>query len=278
MPEQRRYEWRVFPDCGQAALYHGRKQIGNWNHEQHGYFRLETINGQDTWTKDELPLGVVAPPATSVKVGESVKVSESKEETEFLAMDDTKNFGLDESKIAPNVTTLNGRQVAKPEAFEALAGGSKDFADSKLPFVVATLRTDLDRKKFLSDWERNPAYQAFRDRVRLQAFSTGDKQLLDRDGKPTWYAEPGIRIVEPDGKANIPEISRGSFDAGVLGPRLVAAIKKVDPNWKPPADDEKKKPVAPDDGSADEKPVGAIMLFLGIVCTGVLAIIKRGLS
>jgi hypothetical protein len=245
--ERPAYTWRPLADSGQSALYLGSKQIGNWNVEQHGYFRLTTVDGQDQWQKEALPLGVSPPPdPTGHKVSEA-KTTESEPGEEIaLAADSQNNYGLDESKITPNVTKLNGKPISKPEAFESLVGFGKEFADEKLPFIVATLANDAARRKFLADWKDHPAYTAFRDKFRLQAYVVGDKQLSDRNGKPLWYSDPGIRLIEPTGHVKVPEISKGHLDPDQLGPRLVAAVRKVDPNFKPPEDGKALPQVATD--------------------------------
>lgn len=157
------------------------------------------------------------------------------------------NFGLDLKQLGQPArkTTINGQEVSRDKAFEALVGG-------KLPDDKGLLRlTAIGPKEFtgkvLEDLARQPDLKG---KLLVQTYTPDAWQVKDAGFK---VSAPQVYLTQPNG---LVEYRDENYTAGPEG--LFAAIRKANPNYRPEND-------PGPGGQLNELVLAAILAGLGLL-------------
>lgn len=164
------------------------------------------------------------------------------------------NYGVDPSKRESG------------ERYTATSAEAQDFvvraqaaADGKSDRIYLTvIGTPEDRKAIVADWQSNPAFASWHDKVWFQEFSKGDWQVKDELGYEA-KGKPTVLVQRPGGGV----VLRATQYSG---PRpILAALRKADPGYRPSDDP---TPDGTDESAVSHRSilailaVGAVAFFL----------------
>lgn len=130
--------------------------------------------------------------------------------------------GLEWDKVAARETyTLDGRKIEPSDGKRLIEGDTMPLDGGKGFLVLTGVKQDQDRLR--RDWESAQALAPYRESLRLKLHDPSDPHLRDRDGKPLWYAQPGVYLLAADGRA------LGSLPGYVSAEDLAEGLKRAGP-------------------------------------------------
>ena len=239
------YQWQEFekPEKEWVKLTLGGVQVGAW-HRTEGYY-LPLVVGQ-FGPRCSPP---IAPPRQLVGQagkpcpsgccsGPSCPCQDGKRCSEpgcpclFQADARTPNFGVFTDQIKPGRITLNGREVSRQDAYEAIEGkGLPDFTGKQRITVIGT---QADRQRVLADLAKAP--EASKTVVKDYA---PDHWAVAQSGFKT-SGSPTIYLQAADGKVLH---RQDDYADGVKG--IVKALRRADPAYDPAKDPDLRRDPTP---------------------------------
>jgi hypothetical protein len=140
------------------------------------------------------------------------------------------NFGVDRTKIQPfNRYTINGREVARELAEQAVAGGTDTIPDDSGKLRLTVIGNDAERKAVLDDLTKNAALASVRDLLVVQDYPP--TSWAAQGAGFTTTGHPTIYLQKPDGTVLY---HRDDYQQGPEG--IVSAVRKADPKYDPSKD------------------------------------------
>lgn len=245
--------WKPVPgDPDQIALTCGNAQLGNYDYST-GVYR--ECRG-DTWgprqrppvdvparqlaEKKALPCG--KPECTCGCPGATCRCAVQAQAVEQLP--EYMTHGVDRTRLARvEMITLNGQEVNRADAFEALAGAGETLPEDKdKPYLIAV----FDAATLAKAKTDTQALTGFR----RQFYQPDAPMVKDRDG--TLMYKPGLHFVRADGAA----LSYSATWPEPAGLALAAAeaLRRSDPKWTPDAVPDLTKPPPPPAPKKPDKP------------------------
>ena len=246
-PVDATYRWEEFtqPSGEWLKLTLGGQQVGSWNRIE-GYYLPLVAAGQHG-AKCTPP---IAPPAQAIGAagkpcpsgccsGDSCPCQDGKRCSEsgcpclFSPVSKEPNFGVFTDQIKPGRVTLNGREITRSDAFEAIEG--KNLPDFTGKQRVTVIGSQADRQRVLADLARTPEAA----KVVLKDYAPDHWAVAQSGFKTT--GSPTIYVQAADGKVLH---RQDDYKGGVAG--VVKALRRADPAYDPSKDpDLRVDPVKP---------------------------------
>jgi hypothetical protein len=240
-PHVATYAWRKAQTAGCYGLYLDGFQVGWYSCPKHAY---RSWNGTEFGEPTTSPIN--PPPCDccpSCKCKNSCHCTPtSKCDPDCTCGEEpvekvTQNFGLDLDQLdkdsGKETYKINGKEVSKARAIEAIEGGTLPDDSNKLRLTV--IGPDAERQAVVNDLKSSPLLSSVRDTCLVQDYAP-DAPMLQSCGFVT-TGHPTIYLEKPDGTV----LHRQDDYAGGAE-ALATAVRKADPNYHPDTDPNKTKP------------------------------------
>lgn len=152
------------------------------------------------------------------------------------------NFGVEVGKLATRPRwTLNGREVSRAQAFEAVSASDK-IPDDAGRVRLTVIGGKADREQVVKDLATHPALAPFKDKLSVQAYDPADPMI---EGLKFPTAGLTLLVQRPDGTVIGRNHSGKYAGAEELALALPGAMRRADSDYDPAKDPDLKKPEPP---------------------------------
>lgn len=223
------YSWSpVKGSEDQIALYLGSTQLGVWEYSTGTYFELKG----NEWKKSVSPVG----PPEGASEKKKFKLHEGSQ-----LIENEINCGVDRTQCSKdgNSYRVNGKPCSREQAYALVGNGLID--DSKF-YRITVIGSEVERKQVLSDLESNPYLKEWKGKTLVKSYD------------PTHWAVKDLGFLAPGKRfAFLVQLPNGQvlhrqddYEGG--SDKLIEALRKIDPNYKPEKDKDQRKSSDPVSG------------------------------